>query len=934
MKRFISIFLIYGFSFTVVHSQFYSSGEAPARTKWKQLKTGHFTLVFPETMTRNACRMADLMEHYYSPTVGSYNPGFRKIPVILQQQSVLSNGYVTLAPWRMELITTAPQETYSQDWLSQLALHETRHVVQLASLNHGFIHGLGFLTGQISKGISAAQVPAWFFEGDAVDNETNLSLAGRGRQASFEMPLRTILDSRRKMFSYDKSLFGSYRDYVPDHYHFGYEIVKYGRTRFNDTIWSDAINFVARHPYIIWPFAIRMKIKYGVFNSGMYRKTMKSLDQKYDDQKVSDHYMIYKPINQRKSSIYTSYSYAYSINELKLVTYRKGLNDPGSFIFLDSSGYEKKLLTTGYRQGERFDIKMDNIVWDEVHSDPRWAQRSYSVIRTLNIKTGKIKTLTRKSRYFAPCFSPDMDKIAVSENDVKGDNYLTILETKTGKILNRISVDNKEIKNPVWTADNEVIFITVSSHGKSLVSVKPETSALTVLIPETTTDLSDPAPLDEYVLFSADATGRNDLYAVNKSSGELYRITYSQYGALYPTVSEGSVYFSSYSSRGYDICRLTVDQNTWEKITGFEKSTDTNKDSIQEGSYSVQNFSKTSHLINIHSWLPFYVNLNEIRDNSADIKAYTGLMLFNQNLLSTFTSTIGYNYYKGYSYFRPEIEFKGWYPVIKASAFIGGPQQSLGIQKSEIPKQAPVYNSFNVETLLPLYFSTGSYNSYIQPSVELEHSSIYYSNNNDLKRGLNLLHIMFNSGILKRMAPRQIYPALGQTFYFVYSRGVGDQRIYGNMSSAEGTTYLPGLLRNHSLIFRYGIEKQNPDLYFMPFVRIDFPRGYHEYVSELFASLKVNYSFPVVYPDLALGPLIYVKRIRANLFYDTSYGRNIRSITNGYSGDYNSFGTDLLFDFHALRILFPASAGIRMGYKSKENKTFTELLFSVNMNRF
>jgi hypothetical protein len=933
MKRFIFIFLIYEFSFTLVHSQFYSTGEAPSRTKWKQLKTGHFTLIFPETMTLNACRMADLMEHYYSPTVGSYNPGFRKIPVLLQQQSVLSNGYVTLAPWRMELITTSPQETYSQDWLSQLALHETRHVVQLASLNHGLIHGLGLLTGQISRGISAAQVPAWFFEGDAVENETSLSLAGRGRQALFEMPVRTILDSRSKMYSYDKSLFGSYKDYVPDHYHFGYEIVKYGRTQFNDTIWSDAINFTARHPYIIWPFAIRMKTRYGVFNSGMYRKAMKSLDQKYDNQKLSDHYRLYNPVNQRKSSIYTSYSYAHSINRLKFVTYRKGLNDPGSFVLLDSNGYEKKLLTTGYRQGERFDIKKDIIIWDEVHSDPRWAQRSYSVIRTLNMKTGKIKTLTRKSRYFAPCFSPDLDKIAVSENDLKGDNYLTILEAKTGKILNRISVDNKEIKSPVWTADNEVIFLTVSAQGKSLVSVKPETASLTVLIPETSTDLSDPAPLGKYILFSADATGRNNIYAVNKSSGELYCITYSQFGALYPTVSEGFVYFSNYSLRGYDICRVTVDENRWDKIEGFE-STNYIKDSIPAGSYSVKSFSKAGHLVNIHSWLPFYINLNEIRDNSADMKAYTGFMLFNQNLLSTLTSTIGYNYYKGYSYLRPEIEFRGWYPAIRASAFIGGPQQALGIQKSEMPKQAPVYNSYNLETYLPLSFNTGSYNCYIQPSVELEHSSIYYSNHTDLKRGLNLLHIKFNSGILKRMPPRHIYPALGQTLYFVYTQGVGDQKIYGNMFSAEGTTYFPGLFRNHNLIFRYGIEKQNPDQYFIPVVRIDFPMGYPEYVSELFTTLKVNYSFPVVYPDLALGPFIYVKRIRADLFFNTAYGKNIRSISNGYTGNYNSYGTDLLFDVHALRILFPVSAGIRMGFKPKENKAFTELIFSVNMNRF
>ncbi|HLO59290.1 MAG TPA: hypothetical protein VK179_11145 [Bacteroidales bacterium] len=933
MKRFIFIFLIYAFSFPVVHSQFYSTGEAPARIKWKQLQTGHFTLVFPENMTQNAFKMADLMQHYYSPTVDKYNPRFRKIPVLLQPQSVLSNGYVTLAPWRMELITTAPQETYSQDWLSQLALHETRHVVQLASLNNGFSHGLGFFMGQISRGISAAQVPAWFFEGDAVDNETRLSLAGRGRQASFEMPLRTILDTRRKMYSYDKSLFGSYRDYVPDHYHFGYEIVKYGRNRF-DTIWSDAINFTARHPYIIWPFAIRMKAKYGVFNSGMYRGAMKWLDQTYYDQKSSDQYKLYKPVNNRKSSVYTSYSYAQSFNDIKLITYRKSLNETGSFVILDSNGYEEKLLTTGYRQGERFDYKKDFIVWDEVHVDPRWSQRSYSIIRTLNLKTGKVKTLTRKSRYFAPSFSPGHDKIAVSENDVKGDNYLTIVNSITGNVINRISVNNQEIISPSWGKEDEIIFLTVSAHGKSLLAVNPETSAIEVLIHETSADLADPAPLGNYVVFSADVSGRNDIYAVNKTTGEFYRITRSQYGAMYPTVSGGAIYFSNYGIKGFDICRIKAEPNSWEKVSGFETKTVIIHDSIPHRSYSVTNFSKAGHLINVHSWLPFYVNLDEIRNNSADINMFPGFMLFNQNLLSTFTSTISYHYYKGYSYFRPEIEFRGWYPVIRASAIFGGPQQTFGVNTGELPRNAPLSNRYTLEAYLPLYFNTGSYNCYIQPSVELEHSSTYYSFKNDLKRGLNLLHFSVSSGILKRMPARQIYPALGQTFSFVYSQGVGDYRLYGNMLGAEGTTYLPGLFRNHSVILRYGIEKQNPETYFIPLVRIAYPRGYPEYVSRLFTSLKANYSFPLVYPDLALGPLIYIKRIRANLFYDISYGKDIRSISKGYTGNFNSYGTDLLLDFHALRILFPVSAGIRMGYKPKEDMLFSEFLFSVNMNRF
>ena len=52
--------------------------------------------------------------------------------------SVRSNGFVTWTPKRMELIVTPPQDSYAQDWIGQLSLHEYRHVVQISQLDQGF----------------------------------------------------------------------------------------------------------------------------------------------------------------------------------------------------------------------------------------------------------------------------------------------------------------------------------------------------------------------------------------------------------------------------------------------------------------------------------------------------------------------------------------------------------------------------------------------------------------------------------------------------------------------------------------------------------------------------------------------------------------------------------------------------------------------------
>ena len=151
----------------------------------------------------------------------------------------------------MELVTTPPQDSYAQDWISQLSLHEYRHVVQISQLCQGFTSALSLLREKLPRGSVSALLPSWLYEGDAVVNETVNSQAGRGRVPGFEMPLRTMLLENRKLFTYSKALLGSYRDFVPDQYQYGYPMVSYGMARYGEKTWPDAFNYTARNPFLI-----------------------------------------------------------------------------------------------------------------------------------------------------------------------------------------------------------------------------------------------------------------------------------------------------------------------------------------------------------------------------------------------------------------------------------------------------------------------------------------------------------------------------------------------------------------------------------------------------------------------------------------------------------------------------------------------------------
>ena len=49
------------------HTQFYNKGEDPGYLKWRQIRTGHFKVVYPEGFDHEAQRLTNILEYYYEP---------------------------------------------------------------------------------------------------------------------------------------------------------------------------------------------------------------------------------------------------------------------------------------------------------------------------------------------------------------------------------------------------------------------------------------------------------------------------------------------------------------------------------------------------------------------------------------------------------------------------------------------------------------------------------------------------------------------------------------------------------------------------------------------------------------------------------------------------------------------------------------------------
>ena len=74
-----------------------------------------------------------------------------------------------------------------------------------------------------------------------------------------------------------------------------------------------------------------------------------------------------------------------------------------------------------------------------------------------------------------------------------------------------------------------------------------------------------------------------------------------------------------------------------------------------------------------------------------------------------------------------------------------------------------------------------------------------------------------------------------------------------------------------------------------------------------------NYHFPVWYPDLEISSLLFVKRFRANIFFDHGLSRLTEVVRDPINHTYQSVGIELSGDIGFLRS-FELPMGIQISY--------------------
>lgn len=929
MYRVLTIFLILISS--IVHAQYFYHGQNPASKKWHQIETSQVQVIFPEGTHHLANRVVNTVIKVYESADKTMQTDIRPISIILQNDQVSSNGFVTWAPWRSEYYTTPPQDNDVIHWLDKLAVHESRHVIQLSKLNQGMTKVMYYLMGEQGVGLALGlTIPPWWLEGDATLTETLLTNAGRGRLPFFNMRVRAQL-MQDSLYSYEKASFGSYKDYVPSIYHQGYFMTAYARRQYGAHVWDSTLTLAGRR--FLWPFRFSTALKKtaGISTKELYKQSYTEIDSlwKVKNSQVDSLYDA-KPVTANKQKTFTDYTLPRFLTNDQLIALKSGYADVPQIVQLTDST-EEVVKKTGPVMMDQLSTNGNKIVWAETYPDVRWGYRNFSDIIIQNTQTGKRRRLTKKSRLFVPDISPDGNKIVAVEVDSAAQSHLVVLNAETGKELNRKTVGHEEqFKMPRWNHQgNRIVFIHYTSEGNSLVVTDSSLDMHDQRFGPSQAFIAGPVLRHDTIYFRAPFDGRDNLYA--HADGQLFQLTTTKTGIFSPDISPDGrhVVYREYMQSGSRIHTSPVKKLMWRpeaelKYVGLdyykpllEQEDTLVLEDVPDSSHAFKKYPKWKHLVNIHSWQPAAYSINEMNEPTL------GAAIVGQNELSSAFTILDYSHDPAAKIHRGRAEWRyaGWYPEISLST-----NYSVFQEQQVRVNEEPVVGQFNIfqprlEVSLPLRLTRGYWRQWLTLAGSASWRNVRFEGGgyafdwDYIPAGVRAVYT-----IQSPRAKRDVAPHWGLSV----SGGVN------TLLNAEGIHYrgfarvfLPGVGRHHSFRPAASLQYQASDNFALAGNQ-RLPRGYFLDGFLSGYQLSADYELPLFYPDWNLWFLWYLQRVRVNMFYDYADGTILDS-----QHQFQSVGADWLFDVNLLRYWFDIELGVRNTWRIGPDSFFHELIFNI-----
>lgn len=910
-------------------------------TRWQQLDTDTARIIFPRGLDRSAARVLGTIHSIAEKDQITLGGKLKKINIVLQPHTTISNGYVGLGPYRSEFYMTPPADNFdmgTSNWIDQLTLHEYRHVQQYNNFYSGASKVMRRLFGEEGYALAIdAAIPNWFFEGDAVFQETVLSGQGRGRLPSF-LNAYPLLWQAGKSYSWMKLRNGSYKDYVPNHYDIGYLLINYGYEKYGNDFWKNVTHDASSFKGLFYPMQKAVKKYSGV----RYRTfTEQALDYyKNTFEKVPGYGLAAANFNPspsnaqpQPSETVTSYFFPQQIARDSLLYFKTSYARRPAFYIKDNNG-EHRLRIGDIRNEAQFSYKNGKIVYAAFENHPRWQWNNYSVIKILDVESNEQKTLQRKTRYFSPDISEDGNTIVANHVSINGQSSLVLLNSDDGEILKEFSADSiSYFANPKFFTQQKIVAAIRLQDAKSFIGlIDFEANTINPITPPSYNTVGYVSSSQSKVYFSASQGLKDNIFCVDIQTKQLKKLSTNELTNYFPDVGFGKINYSYFTALGYKLSQQSEDSLIWENVnvTDFVNtqsgivskqhvSAPVPINSISKSALTSKPYRKLTRPFNIHSWRPNY------DDPVFDFTIY------GNNILNTVETQLQYQYNRnnGTNAVGGALIYGGVFPLINIGS-------NYTFDKSTtVAKRLKEWGQWDnyVGISIPLtWASNRTYKFFNWGST--------YSNRTDFNKGLNrdtfrtvrfgYLNHQLSWAQQTERARLDIFPMWG---YKINTQLRHMMSFYkGWQSGIKASFFAPGIFTNHSAYINGAFQKTETkgnvfsNLY-------PFARGFNAVDSAELAGVSFNYHFPLAYPDWGFANVFYLTRLRTNLFYDYT---QISAKTNSHKKDLISVGAEIFLDTKWWN-QHPLTFGVRGGYQlkpdpvTKKQRPFFEFILPVSL---
>lgn len=957
-------------------AQYYSWGADPLGLKWMKGSTPNVDVIYPISTSQighTTLYFADRLNPHISY---GYELPALNFPFVIHPENMKSNGLVMWLPKRVEFLSSPAINSYSMPWLKQLVAHEYRHSAQYNNLNVGAVKVLSYILGQQSSTIGLIFMPLWMIEGDATLFETQASTFGRGRQPRFTLEFRAMGDIVDKYRNSDKFFCGSYRDFIPDHYQLGYQMVRYGNQLAGEQMANRIAHYGPRHPWTIIAENRRMKRLFGFTTHQLFQKTFDDLTNFWAEQPIQSNSSDILSTPRTKS--YTTYSHPQAIGQNDILLLKEDLDRPSHFVMLDKeTGHEKRLCYTGdVSTRPIYDKTTQRVWWTEYRRSTMFQERVRSTLCYMDLDKMKPRSVRSRSNRLYPT-PDDTGGLAWIEYNPSGIYSFHYRGSDKQEQTTQLPF-GEEIHSLAWDNLTRRFYCIVTGDEGMWIASITEQHKIEALTRPAYITLSNLRAANGRLYFGSIASGRDEIHCYDIASDKEYQLTSSRHGSFdaAPTAN-GEIVLTTYDSMGYHpaiqredkLLREVAYSNVPKEVVNppFERWDVINLDTIRMAQadtaaiaspLKIRRYRKGFNLFKFHSWAPLSYDPFDLSEEG-NISMNVGATVMTQNLLSSMQGffTYGYSATEG-SIWKGSLRYYGLGPTISLNATYGGSQNIYPIyiynaeeHKFDFPL-APnrgKYYSVGADITFPILLQRGYHSRHLIAAAGWNYSNGLVANTGRLsfngnisnvakigyREGLHLTSFTLGFQDLVRLAHRDFAPRWGVVTQVTYAINPANGN-FSDLFALYGKVYTPGFFAHNSLtmtmVYQTSIGGfQNQDaLSALTFKSSTILlRGFNssQIENRNFTAASLNYQFPICYPDGGIRGILYFKRIRMNIGAD--FARYQRTMLDQAEGIFyrwhnvNSLGGDLYFDVNVFSQPAAATTALRLSfYRPSEGNFF------------